>query len=106
MQRMLQQDFLWLVILFIVPAILGLDCSEKHADVECQEARRIVGEAWSSTPRIGLIAAINKDSSVITEECAIPNFAASKSMICRKIAETTSSNWWKNTRHYSWKNHI
>ena len=34
-------------------------------------------EAQSSKPHIGLIAAINKESSVITE-CAIPNFAATK----------------------------
>ena len=33
---------------------------------------------WSSNPHIGLIAATNEDSNVITEECAIPNFAAPK----------------------------
>ena len=28
----------------------------------------------SNKPHIGIIAAVNDDSSVITEECAIPNF--------------------------------
>jgi len=96
MQRMLQQDF-FVVSDLIVPAILGLDFLQQHGlvldfsnnvvqvypkekqkDMEYQETRRIVEEARSSKPHIGLIAATNEDSNVITEECAIPNFAAPK----------------------------
>ena len=81
----------------IVPAILGLDFlqqhglvldfsskavqvypKEKHTDVKCQELRHIVEEARNNKPHVGIIAAINDDSSELTEECAIPNFGASK----------------------------
>ena len=83
-QRMVQQDFLWLVILlylqswdqiFLQQHGLILDFSsnivqvypkEKQADVKYQETRRIVKEFWSSKPYISLLAAINKDSNVIT----------------------------------------
>ena len=51
---------------------------EKHKDVECQELQHIVDEACSNKPDIGIIAAVNDDSSVITEECAIPDFATPK----------------------------
>ena len=96
MQRMLQQDF-FVVSDLIVPGILGLDFLQQHGlvldfsnnvvqvypkekqkGIEYQETRRIVEEARSSKPHIGLIAATNEDSNVITEECAIPNFAAPK----------------------------
>ena len=77
----------------IVPAILGLDFlqqhglvldfssnavqvypKEKHTDMKFQEVHHIVEEAQNNKPHVGIIAAINDDSSELTEECAIPNF--------------------------------
>ena len=96
METILRHDF-FVVSDLIVPAILGLDFlqqhglvldfsskavqvypKEKHTDVKCQELRHIVEEAWNNKPHVGIIAAINDDSSELTEECAIPNFGASK----------------------------
>ena len=81
----------------ILPAILGpdflqqhglvLDFSsnavqvypkEKHTDVKCQELRHLVEEARNNKPHVGIIVAINENSSELTEECAIPNFRTSK----------------------------
>ena len=50
----------------------------KHTDVKWQELRQIVEEAWNNKPHVGIIAAVNDDSSELTEECAIPNFGTSK----------------------------
>ena len=96
METILRHDF-FVVSDLIVPAILGLDFlqqhglvldfssnavqvypKEKHTDVKCQELRHIVEEAQNNKPHVGIIAAINDDSSELTEECAIPNFGTSK----------------------------
>ena len=91
METMLHDFFV--VSNLIVPAILGLDFLQqhglvldfssnavqiypkvKHTDVGCQELQHMVEKTKSNKPHIGIIAAVNDDSSVITEECAIPNF--------------------------------
>ena len=108
MQRMLQQDF-FVVSDLIVPAILGLDFLQQHGlvldfsnnvvqvypkekqkDMEYQETRRIVEEARSSKPHIGLIAATNEDSNVIQKNVPSLTLQLPKSMICLKIVEITS----------------
>ena len=96
METTLQHDF-FVVSDLIVPAILGLDFLQqhglvldfssnavqvypkvKHTDVKCQELRQIVEEARNNKPHVGIIAAINDDSSELTEDCAIPKFGTSK----------------------------
>ena len=92
METMLHDFFV--VSDLIVPVILGLDFYSnmtwfwiflvanavqvypkvKHTDVGCQELQHMVEKAQSNKPHVGIIAAVNDDSSVITKKCAIPNF--------------------------------
>ena len=81
----------------ITPAILGLDFLQQHGlvldfssevikvypkrkytDVEHEHLQHMVEEAHNNKPHIGVIAAVNADSSEISEECAIPDFGAPK----------------------------
>ena len=50
----------------------------KYTDVEHQQLQHMVEEAHNKKPHIGVIAAVNADSSEISEECAIPDFGAPK----------------------------
>ena len=60
---------------------------EKHIDVKHQQWPHLGGEDHSNNPHIGILAAVNGDSSEISEECAIFDFGAPKAYeqqeICR-----------------------
>jgi len=44
--------------------------------VEYQQLKQMVDDAQNSKPHVGVIAALSTDSSVMPEECAIPDFGA------------------------------
>ena len=77
------------------PAILGLDFLQHHSlvldfsektvqvypkgkqlPVEQQHFKQIVDNAHHNKPYVGVITALSTDSSVMSEECAIPDFGA------------------------------
>ena len=95
----------------ITPAILGLDFLQlhglvldfssevikvypkrKHTDVEHQQLRHMMEEAHNKKRHTGVIAAINADSSEISEECAIPDLELPKPINYQKIVGINSDN--------------
>ena len=94
METPVQHSF-FVVSDLIAPAILGLDFLQYHNLVldfsgntvqvypksiqlpeEHQQLKQMVKDAQNNKPHVGMIAALCTDSSVIPEECAIPDFGA------------------------------
>ena len=46
--------------------------------MEHKQLQHMVEEAHNNKPHIGVITAVNADSSEISEKCAIPDFGAPK----------------------------
>ena len=93
METPVQHNF-FVVSDLIAPAILGLDFLQYHnlvldfseetiqvypkgkqQPMELQQLKQMVDDTQSSKPHVGVIAALSTDSSVIPDECAIPDFS-------------------------------
>ena len=94
METPVQHNF-FVVHDLIAPAILGVDFLQHHSlvldfseqtvqvypkgkqlPVEQQQFKQIVDDAHNNKSHVGIITALSTDSSVMPEECAIPDFGA------------------------------